>query len=500
MIIADDESVIISGLQKLIDWKGLGIEIIGTYEDGKSAFEGLVSGRPELALLDISMPEMTGIEILKECSLMKLPTQIILVSGFQDFEYAREAVTYGAADYLLKPVIREELLNAVGRCTAQIRRERQDERREAQNNASPDYGKLIQVEDTWYTPAAAHIFYPQPEERQMRKLIEFSFASCIEEYMEENGCGISFVRHGDVVIVFKGMDRQACRDVIEDLGSCVKNATAHQAFFVVGREVRHMSEISEAYEECLAEKGYLFFADRLQEPVIETGRSVFAGEVKPERFERVKEELLGAVLKKDAEAFDNYFRQYEKMVCHMSAGKKEDACFYFCSVLRVADERFAEAGFGEHRIDMKELLDTTRNTVSFDQLTGLCRRLLEEYMNRIQELASDSERAGYLHAKDYIDRHYSENLTLNVLAGEVHMNPYYFSTFFKKNMGENFKSYLNRVRLEHAVPLLVSTNKKTYEIAVEVGFTDARTFSEAFQKQYKMTPTEYRKRVRNSQK
>ena len=76
------------------------------------------------------------------------------------------------------------------------------------------------------------------------------------------------------------------------------------------------------------------------------------------------------------------------------------------------------------------------------------------------------------------------------------MNSYYFSAFFKKNTGENFKDYVNRVRIEHAVPLLISTDMKTYEIAENVGFGDIRVFNSAFQKIYRETPGNYRKRVR----
>lgn len=77
------------------------------------------------------------------------------------------------------------------------------------------------------------------------------------------------------------------------------------------------------------------------------------------------------------------------------------------------------------------------------------------------------------------------------------MNPYYFSSFFKKNTGENFKDYVNRVRIEHAVPMLISSDMKTYEIAEKVGFGDIRVFNAAFVKIYQETPGSYRKRVRS---
>lgn len=113
MILADDEPVIIKGIQKLVDFSRLGIEIVGEYEDGKAAFDGILTEKPDIALLDIYMPKKTGIEILKELKALGIETKVIFVSGFQDFQYAKDALTYGAVNYLLKPVIREELVETL---------------------------------------------------------------------------------------------------------------------------------------------------------------------------------------------------------------------------------------------------------------------------------------------------------------------------------------------------------------------------------------------------
>lgn len=128
MILADDEPVIMRGIRKLLDWRRMGIEIVGEYEDGRRALEALVRDKPDIALLDISMPQMSGVEILKECRAMENHVSVIFISGFQDFEYAKDALKYGAVEYLLKPVIREELLRAVEKAISQIRGEEEAER------------------------------------------------------------------------------------------------------------------------------------------------------------------------------------------------------------------------------------------------------------------------------------------------------------------------------------------------------------------------------------
>ena len=116
MILADDEPVITKGIQKLVDFKSLGIEIVGEYEDGKAALDGILMEKPDIALLDIYMPKKTGIDILKELKQLGVETKVIFISGFQDFQYAKDALTYGAVDYLLKPVIREELVSTLEKC------------------------------------------------------------------------------------------------------------------------------------------------------------------------------------------------------------------------------------------------------------------------------------------------------------------------------------------------------------------------------------------------
>lgn len=124
MILADDEPIITRGIQKLVDWNSLGILVAGEYADGREALDGIIKEKPDIALLDIFMPRMTGIEILREINMLGLPTKVIFISGFQDFQYAKDALRYGAVDYLLKPVVRDELMNAVGNCLADLRKEK----------------------------------------------------------------------------------------------------------------------------------------------------------------------------------------------------------------------------------------------------------------------------------------------------------------------------------------------------------------------------------------
>lgn len=496
MVLADDEVVITKGIQKLVDWNALGIEIVGVFEDGKSAFEAIVKNQPELALLDISMPGMTGIDIIRECAALNLNTQFIFISGFQDFEYAKSAIKYGAVDYLLKPVILEELMNAVEHCITNITGIKKESEQLFMENRE-EFTKLIEVEDVCYVPVLADMADSGDVNGQMKKLVQFSFYSFIEEYVEGIHAGITFRRADRMVIVFKGMEREQCFEVLQKLQQELEEKLHMKSVFVVGQVAEHMSEIPHIYENCLAMSGYFFFADWISTTILDAGHEVFGNKVQMKRFQAVRDEMLDALQEKNTETFEKAFDLFAKLTCKLADGKREDACFYFCTAVRLAGERLEALGVrinGE--ADMKALLELGRGSVCYTQLVEVYHRKLIQFRKKLQDIASNSEKQNYLKAKSYIEKHYAENLTLNVLAEEIHMNPYYFSAFFKKNAGINFKDYVCRIRLEHAIPLLVSSDKKTYEIAVEVGFTDARTFTEAFQRYYGETPNAYRKRLK----
>lgn len=498
MVLADDEVVITKGIQKLVDWNALGIEIVGVFEEGKSAFEAIVRLQPELALLDISMPGMTGIDIIRECAVLKLNTQFIFISGFQDFEYAKNAIKYGAVDYLLKPVILEELMNAIERCIVNITGiKKEPEQMFAEHRE--EFTKLVEIEDTCYVPVLSDMVYSWDMSDQMKKLVQFSFFSFIEEYIDRTGVGITFRRAGKMVIILRGMERSQCFEVIQELQSRLEGSIRQKSMFVIGQLAERMSEIPYIYEKCNSMGGYFFFAEWLPAAILDVECDVFGNKVRMERFQTVRNEMIRALSEGDSGTFERNFAVFAKLTCRIADGKREDACFYYCTAVRMAGERLVALGVDvSDRNDMQALLEMGRGAVCYTQLAEIYHKVLLEFMEKLQDTASNSEKQNYLKAKAYIEKHYAENLTLNVLADEIHMNPYYFSAFFKKNAGVNFKDYVCGIRLEHAVPLLVSSDKKTYEIAVEVGFTDARTFTEAFQRYFHETPNAYRKRIKES--
>ena len=503
LILADDEPVILRGIKKLVDWERMGISVVGEYEDGRSAMEGILGLKPDIALLDINMPGVDGIEILKNIRRLELGTKVIFVSGFQDFEYARNALTYGAVEYLLKPVILEELIHAIGKAAELLsggeasvvwgaERGLADGGEEGAESGEDSGGGL---EETTYLPVLAEILFDGSESEQVRKLIYFSFRSFLEEWLGEKNLGILFSKNQDVVMVMKGIDRARAKEELFELQERTSEIMEKRTAFIIGGLVDSMSRIPGEYEHCLDMKRYLFFMDQINIPILCAGERVFSRQTGTKEISQAREKMLDGIFAQDQEGFFKAFEWFARMLCMVSDGRREDACYYFCSAIRLLEERMRSMNLQGRDPDVGRLLEQGRACRDFGQMKELFREYLEGYLGHLKGMMESSEKKDIVYAKAYIEEHYQENLSLEVMAGIVHMNPYYFSSFFKKQAGENFKDYVNKVRVSHAVSLLLSTDMKAYEIAMETGFRDARAFTEAFSRIYGETPSSYKRRV-----
>lgn len=499
MIIADDEPVIVRGIQKLADWKKFGIEIVGTYEDGQEALRGIIRQNPDIALLDISMPKMTGIEILKELRKMDLHVPVIFISGFTDFEYARAAVKYGAVDYLLKPVSKEELIKAIEKAASRLTgrilsfpSEKEAEKTGAREREQElKYAGMLEAEETVYLPVYVEIFSTSSLDPQARRLLQFSVNSFLEDYMETGGKGIVVRKKESVFLVFKGMEKERAVEEIFHISGKIRQSFACTASFIYGNIVANMKDIPGECEVCMEKKGYLFFREYLTSLILNAGKPVFLRSLKEGEVPECRRRIREAILLGKKEEYEKVYGQFGLLVCMEADGRQENACYHYCSLIKETEEKLRAAGIVCPVFEINDLLEQGRRQKSYAELKDVYKEYLDIYAGAVEESAKKQQSEIVL-AKAYIEEHYMENITLEVIAEVVHMNPYYFSSFFKKQAGENFKDYLNKVRLEHALPLVVSGGRTNRDIAAQTGFRDGRAFHKAFLKMYGRAPGDYR--------
>lgn len=498
LIIADDEPMIVKGIQKLIDWSSLGMEIVATCHDGNSAFSAIVSKRPDLAILDISMPGKTGIDIIKEISALGLETKVIFVSGFQEFGYAKEAIRYGALDYLLKPIKKDDLLKTIEK-SLQVDRSTDKNKNVLEDTnegtilPSKIMSQLARDQVNNYHLIVFDFFLNQIESTSERRLKRFSISSLIEEMVENRKYGIFFNKGQQSILIVSNCESNGVKGIAIEMIQHIKEKGDYAVGAIISHEVKTMSAIPEAYKYCLDRLSNLFFADMMSVPVIVPGESVYIQHYEDEDLETYKQRTIEAIFSAQSEAWIEEFGQYAKIAGVMARGKKENAWFYLNSLIKEVGQRFDNMNIRQNDFDMALALKMGNQSTSYAQMKDQYRSFLASFRDRIRKAVETNEYSDIIKVKKYIDEHYAENVNLELLANQIHMNAYYFSSYFKKHAGENFKDYLNRVRMNAAMQLLLTTSMKSYEIAEEVGFKDHKYFSKIFQKRYGMTPSQYKK-------
>lgn len=489
MILADDEPVIMRGMQHLVNWDSLGIEITGLYTEGTKAMEAILTEAPDIALLDISMPGMNGIQILKNIHEMDLGTKVIFVSGFQDFEYAQSALRYGAVEYLLKPVKREDLLAAINKAVGIAPDEKEQEKSsESENKENSD-------SSTEYLPVLAKLLTDPDAPRQAEKLMQFAFDSYLKKEVTEQNLGLFMSRNGQSVILLGETDADKAKEILKVLGDGAASQVRGTPVFALGSPMQGLQNMPQALR-ILDEKNELFyFAERGAGTVILDENETKEQQGGLERLSRIREKMKEDIIAVRQDSFEKDYEQFSRALRHTAAGRREDAIYYYCSSVRMIQDHMAEMKIAAVPIEMNDLLEKAQKCADYGELRDTFHDIFASYLDKVQESARKKDTKDIADIQNYISQHYRENLTLGVMAKEFYMNPSYFSSYFKKQTGTNFKDYVSYVRIQHALSLLVTTDMTTMEIASEVGFSDARAFSEAFVRRYGENPTSYRRRV-----
>lgn len=243
MLIADDEPVIIRGLQMLIDWAQLGIEICATCENGADALREIFAQSPDLALLDISMPGKTGIEILKALHTAQSRTKVIFISGFQDFSYAHDALSYGAVDYLLKPVKNDDLLRAVEKCLPVQPEHSAPAPASDTGSYSDAFSRVAEMEPASYILTAVQPLGLTARNAMERQLIEFSIFGQLDTLCRQTGQGTAFQKKGQCYLLLVNMTQAQATGWLHDAQALLEQRTKCKVGFVCSPATAEMSAV-----------------------------------------------------------------------------------------------------------------------------------------------------------------------------------------------------------------------------------------------------------------
>lgn len=528
VLIVDDEYRIAMLIKKLIKWDEIGLVCVNAVDNGETAYNIILSEKPDIVITDIRMPKMNGLDLIKLTKEKFEQIKFIVISGFKEFEYAHTALQYGVTDYLLKPVNEEELNKVLKKLHNTITNDcmKQEEGEQLKKavttseqiiksnllNNIIDKSELPTVEEmrkeyNLQLNAAAYRGidikldywdYEKYDKRQDRMTVE-KIIMIVENNIRHNVkehliCEKDYLNIY-CLINYELAKSKEIKDNINNILSQIQEYLIgfeqYKVTIGIGSEVLEFGKIS-----CSIQESYRAVQNRIK---LGTGRLIYAellqivNRIDVQKYlSSYREQFLSSIEAFSQELMDNTINQiYSEFI--FKDGIDFSCCYDIAEELI---EQFFDNIIiqNEEGNQLKQIMKTALwHSYTLSSLKGLLKdnfcKHLENCMKRIETENAKPIRQ----AKQYIEEHYGEKIVLEDIAGIVNLNPVYFSVLFKKETGLNFSAYLVNVRMERAKDLIRNSNETIAAIADEVGYKDARHFSQIFTKTVGIKPALYRK-------
>lgn len=527
LILADDEPIIIKGLRKLIDWESFGMEIVGHAYDGNELMQLIEELQPDLVISDISMPHRTGIDIIKEIKHRILPVHVIFISAYQEFSYARDAVAFGAIDYLVKPVVKQQLESVLDKAISLITElneeqkrkgklqllERKSKHEEMQDalirltdgnlsaNARSYQETAEQLRGPYYSVLIVAVEHLKEESdrwtEKEKKLIEFAIGNVLQEVIIDTGIGYVFIKQNQHVIVVSHDETDVPILLAEDTQRKIDTFLKLKVSIAIGRPVSELLKLTAAYDEAdqAMEMKYFVGLNRVLSYVPQSKAHAFDKQLYDAQWD-----VIRRITAKGWPEVEASLAVWLEMIKNETFGNRSLAVSTCFSSMSFIIQELSKSGvhLSERALDKRELQQLLAGFSTFDRMSDEIIGLFEKTYNELDSDSGNKDKIVLAKIKQYIAEHYREEITLESMASMAFMNPYYFSSFFKKHTKQNFKQYVTEVRMRHAADMLSLTDLMVYEIAEKVGYNNARHFSDMFKKRYGRLPMDYRQDTKKS--
>ena len=519
LFIADDEKNIREGLKCILDWEQLGFTICGEAGNGEEALSGILQNTPSLVLLDIRMPKLTGIDIIRIAREQGFQGKFIILSGYSDFSYAQAAIKYGVEFYLTKPIDEDELLEAIHAIKRNLKEAQEASNHIARYRTKAKNAILHElVTGTWKTGDSAN-GYPLDDLQGMELTADvwqvviyekfghlpedksYSFAELLNITNSGNHTFESFEEEHKNVILLKGSF--ALRRFEEFLSHYEKNtpqagSPMDTIFLAYGRPVYQPDEIYLSYEEACTLIRRRFFCIQGQHtlgwqelPAVLTDKHTISDDKLHEYCDALVNYLQTANRKQVASTLFS-LEQYLYNTADSIAQVK-----LFLTDLFLQMKENINIVYNNSRISFPS------NSAIIDHIEHCCYLYeiilyFSEQVKAVMDTTGNSSRDSVLDdILYYIDNNYQNNIKLETIAPLFGYNSAYLGKLFTKAIGENFNSYVDHRRIEHSKKLLEQQNMKVYEISEQVGYKNVDYFHKKFKKYVGISPAEYRKQLRD---
>ncbi|MGH4051595.1 MAG: response regulator [Clostridium sp.] len=524
MIIVDDKEDIVRGIEKLGNWEEIGVEIIGTASNGLEALKLVKKLKPKIIVTDIKMPVMDGLQLTQKAVEFDKTIKIILLSGYGEFEYAQQAIKFGASEYLLKPATIETITKAVLKAKEEIVIEemRFSEKIELFQRVKEN---LYLVKDKYFTYLVSHAENDIEGMKEKLSYLEVDLdvegfrvmVVSIDDY--ENIYSLNLGKNYDLLlfgivnileenigtfcknVVFK-TDKSTISIIMNDkynnifsiADKCKKSINKYLHLSVsigIGRHYERSQDIPVSYKEAMQSVENRFIIGK--NSIISVKDIDVSGDRTFRYPHKILEDLIkyikiGAVERVE-EIFDSFIEEIRNKNPNLPKLIKSYLSEFIFSISK--ELMVEEISIKEILGDELEYVNKLNSLETLSEAKDKLKKVIIEITNYIFNLRKVNEKRNIDLINDYINENYMKDISLNNISKHIFISPSYISTLIKEHYNENFVDRVTRLRVEEAKLLLLSGRDKVYEIADKVGYKDRRYFSEIFKKCTGLTPKEY---------
>lgn len=533
IFLVEDEYAVRERMKRNINWEENGFILVGEAGDGEIAYPIILEKKPDIVITDIKMPFMDGLELSSLIKENMPQTKILILSGYDEFEYAKEAIRVGVTDYLLKPITSKKIIECINKVARIIEKERLQENRLKEQLISEEVSKenarkrfFNELITCKYTPvelldrakqlnialvsSAYNILLLKVilEEVNFSKYdsVKQNLNKELNEWCKEYTNSILFNREEEGWAILLKKTLEETKDTEEKITDRIQKIMERYSVFSycigIGQQVHRLSEISIsfdaankalAYRYLLNDEKVIYYERLNQYSAVIEDDELSITDVDVTRFEQ---NTLNDFLKTGIIANVNSFsREYLR-----SMGAGSDSLLfrqYIMMDVYLGVVHFVQQiGYEKDYISQEcgDIKDMVTMIQTKDKAIGYLEKLLTKALTLRDEISSKRYSALLEEAKNYIEQNYNkDSVSLNHVADYVHISASHFSAIFSQEMGQTFISYLTEVRMKKAKELLRCSTMKTLEISLAVGYKDSHYFSYLFKKTQNCTPKEYRK-------
>ncbi|MBC8079065.1 MAG: response regulator [Gorillibacterium sp.] len=518
VIIVEDEKTIRDALCTFIDWESLGFRVTASFDNGEDALHYIVNEQPDCVLTDIRMPGMDGLEMIESVRALGMNIHFVILSGFDDFAYAKTAIRHKVFEYQVKPIDLHALAETFGRLNEELSRNVSErkvlqeadhlKREQTLNNwvkglISPSQAAQIlgladvHSEKMGFALARIQISISHEDQGKWSKgLLKMAIGNILSEVMATSKGGETFVFDDDIdtlaVLMMNLADIEGLRKKMKEFATHVNSYLKQQINIGISTVLYDVNNAPQGYEEA----GLQLLVRQLTGndpaiPYLSMPNHRYFHEYGFQESE--KSEMVECLVE---EHYDHFIQQLSRKIDAIQAKatyQNEIVKVLFIQILQLIAEMESTSAFSAWLNEMvkdKSLLEWEEFHSYTDFKNSFC-HLLELGFGLLQE-KTGSQRRIIKKVKDYVKEHYGEDITLSSISEYVYLNPSYFSRVFKEETGDTFMQFLTRMRMQCAKEFLKESQYKVYEVSEMVGYNDYKSFSKAFKKMEGITPNEYR--------